>query len=175
MAMQFGNDKDFTVAFWIRMSEKHDSDPVIFGNKNWENGKNTGVCLFVAGESNGGGNNLGLNLADEWGNRIDVKQLNISPGKWWFCAVTIDRKGSASIYAGDPDGKLFFGSMSLVGEGLGVSEQMPMSIDSPLPWNIAQDGTGKYSKKLNADLDEFRIWKRALSMEEIEKIYKSEL
>lgn len=173
-AMQFGADRDFSCAFWIRMPEKQESDPVILGNKDWKSGKNPGVCLFVNGEGNGGGNNIGLNLADEARNRIDVKQFNIAPGEWWFCAFTVDRKGSATLYAGSPGGKLFFGSMSLAGEAIGVDEQMQESINSSLPWNIGQDGTGKYPA-LNADLDEFRIWERALSMEEIEKLYKSEL
>ncbi len=174
MAMDWGTDGDFSVAFWLRMPEKSDSDPVLIGNKDWEDGKNPGVCLYVTGESNGGGNNLSLNLADAWKRRIDVKQLNMTPGQWWFCAATVDRKENATIYVGSPEGKLFFGSMSLVGEALGVQEKMPMSLNSSLPWNIGQDGTGNYKAKLNADFDEFRVWGRALSMEEIDAIYRQD-
>lgn len=173
-AMKWGHDGDYSIAFWVRIPEKSDADPVLFGNKNWNDGKNPGLCLFVEGESNGGGNNLSLNLADVTKQRVDVKQLNMTPGQWWFCAVTVNRKQNATLYAGSPEGKLYFASMSLVGEALGIRERLHWSLDSELPWNIGQDGTGNYKVKLNADFDEFRIWSRALSMEDIDTIYQSE-
>lgn len=173
--LKWGRDHDFSVALWLRLPEKNPADPVIFGNKDWNDGGHTGVCLFVAGENNGNGNNLSLNLADRHRMRVDTRQLNMSPNQWWFCAATVDRKENATLYAGGPDGKLYFCSMNLVGEGLGIREWMHGNIDSPLPWNIGTDGTGNYKAKLSADLDEFRIWNRCLDMEEIEKLYQKEL
>lgn len=169
-AMKWGANGDFSVAFWVRMSASQKDDPALFGNKNWESGKNSGVCLFAFGERNDS-SNIGLNLADASQNRVDVKQFNIAPGGWWFCAMTVDRKGNAVVYVGSPEGKLFFGSETLIDENVGKTGEMTGSIDSPLPWNIGQDGTGSYGPQLNADLDEFRIWNRALTLEEVRTLF----
>ena len=168
--MKWGETGDFSVAFWVRMGESQKDDPVLLGNKNWVDGRNAGVCFFAFGERNNS-NNIGLNLADVSKQRVDVKQFNISPDEWWFCAMTVERQGNAVVYAGSPAGKLFFGSESLIGENLGKTGQMSGSIDSPLPWNIGQDGTGQYGPQLNADLDEFRLWNRALTLEEIKSLF----
>ena len=170
MEMKWGQN-DFSIAFWVRMSESQKDDPVLFGNKNWASGKNSGVCFFAFGERDNS-NNIGLNLADTLQNRVDVKQFNIAHDQWWFCAMTVDRKGNAVVYAGSPEGKLFFGNETLIGENLGKTGQMDGSIDSPLPWNIGQDGTGQYGPQLNADIDEFRVWNRALTLEEIRTLFE---
>ena len=170
-AMKWGKDGNFSVAFWVRMSEPQKDDPVLLGNKNWADGRNSGVCFFAFGEGDNS-NNIGLNLADTSQQRVDVKQFNIASGEWWFCAMTVDRQGNAVVYAGSPDGKFFFGSESLIGENLGKTGQMNGSIDSPLPWNIGQDGTEKYGPQLNADMDELRIWNRALTLEEVQTLFR---
>ena len=169
-AMKWGENGNFSVAFWLRMSESQKDDPVLLGNKNWIDGKNAGVCFFAFGERNNS-NNIGLNLADTSKQRVDVKQFNIAPDEWWFCAMTVDRQGNTVVYVGSPEGKLFFGSESLIGENLGKTGQMNGSINSPLPWNIGQDGTGEYGPQLNADIDEFRIWNRALTLDEMKSLF----
>ena len=169
-AMAWGESDDFSVAFWVRMSESQKDDPVLLGNKNWADGRNAGVCFFAFGERDNS-NNIGLNLADTSKQRVDVKQFNMASGEWWFCAMTVDRKGNAVVYVGSPNGKLFFGSESLIGENLGKTGQMNGSINSPLPWNIGQDGTGEYGPQLNADMDELRIWNRTLTLEEVRTLF----
>jgi hypothetical protein len=47
------------------------------------------------------------------------------------------------------------------------------NIDTLLPWNIGQDGTGNGKPQLNADIDELRIWNRALNLKEIELLFKN--
>ncbi|MDR3109271.1 MAG: LamG domain-containing protein, partial [Planctomycetaceae bacterium] len=163
--------KDLSVAFWVRMPEPQKGDPVLLGNKNWEDGKNAGVSLFVTPESMNKGNNVSLNVADVMKQRIDVKQFNVAPNEWWFCAMTVNRSGNAAVYVGSPDGKLFFGSESLIGEDLGKPGPTLEDITSTLPLNIGQDGTGTYKNQLNADIDELRIWDRALTREEVKVLF----
>ena len=169
--MKWGKNGNFSVAFWVRMSESQKNRSVLLGNKDWAKGENAGVCLFAFGERDNS-NNIGLNLADVSQQRVDVTQFNIAPDQWWFCAVTVNRQGNAIVYVGSPDGKLFFGSESLIGESLGKKAgQMNGSIDSPLPWNIGQDGTGGFRSQLNADMDELRIWNRALTLDEVKTLF----
>ncbi len=171
-SLKRGVDGGLTVACWVRMNAPQKGDPVLFGNKNWKDGNNSGITLFVAPQKTDG-NNLALNLADASGRRVDVKQFFFAPAEWWFCAASIDRTGNATVYAGSPNGRLYFGSMSLIGETVPASKPVSGTIDSPLPWNIGQDGTGTYGSRLDADLDEFRLWNRALTLEEIEAVYKT--
>ena len=169
-AMKWGSNGNFSIAFWVRMSESQKDDPVLLGNKDWTKGENAGVCLFAFGERDNS-NNIGLNLADARQQRVDVKQFNIASDQWWLCAMTVNRRGNAIVHVGSPDGKLFFGSESLIGENLGKTGQMNGNIDSPLPWNIGQDGTGKFGPQLNADIDELRIWNRALTLNEVKSLF----
>lgn len=169
-SMKWGSDGDFSVAFWFRMPGAQKEDPVLFGNKDWANGRNPGLILFAFPQ--GQGNNIGLNLADGEKQRVDVKQFYAAPNEWNFCAVTVDRKHNATLYVGDSKGKLFFGNENLRGESLGKDIRMEGDMNSPLPWNIGQDGTGVYGPKPSVDIDEFRIWKRALSLEEVESVFK---
>jgi hypothetical protein len=149
---------------------------VFLGKKDWATGRNSGFCLFANPMPMWFNNRniIGLNLANTDKHRVDVKQIFLKANDWWFCAAAVDRKGNATLFAGSPDGRLFFVSESLINENVGKSfDRMDGSIDSPLPWNIGQDGTGKYSSQLNADIDEFRIWNRALNLNEIEFLFKN--
>ena len=44
---------------------------------------------------------------------------------------------------------------------------------SGLPFYIGQDGTGAYSHPLAGDVDDFALWTRALSHDDIQRIYES--
>ncbi|KZX02222.1 hypothetical protein JL49_01500 [Pseudoalteromonas luteoviolacea] len=76
--------------------------------------------------------------------------------------ATFDRNGSATLYAGSPTGELniISGSIADVGD-----------ITSSLDWNIGQDGTGRYKYNLKADLDDFAVWGRALTLDEVRTLY----
>jgi hypothetical protein len=45
------------------------------------------------------------------------------------------------------------------------------NLDSGLPWNIGQDGTGSYAHNLEGVVDEVAIWSRALSHGEVQRLY----
>jgi hypothetical protein len=173
-ALQLGTDGNFSVAFWTRIPTVQEEEPVFIGNKDWGSGQNPGFCLLVNPLSTNNGNIIGFNIADNDKLRVDIKQIFIALNDWWFCAATVDRKNNATLFVGSPDGRLFFCSESLVDENLGKSfGRLHGNIDTPLSWNIGQDGTGKGKPQLNADIDELRIWNRALNLREIELLFKN--
>ncbi|MDR2705677.1 MAG: alkaline phosphatase family protein, partial [Planctomycetaceae bacterium] len=172
--LQWGTDKNFSIAFWTRFLSVQEGDPVIIGNKDWKNGRLPGFSFFVNPLNANNGNIIGFNLADHTSLRVDVKQIFLTPNEWWFCAVTVNRQGNVILFAGSPDGRLFWVSESLIDENLGKRfGVLKGNIDTPLSWNIGQDGTGTYQSQLNADIDELRIWNRALSLKEIETLFKN--
>ncbi|MDR2706722.1 MAG: alkaline phosphatase family protein [Planctomycetaceae bacterium] len=172
-SLQFGAEGNFSVAFWTRIPTVQEEDPVFIGNKDWLSGQNPGFCLFANPLSANNGNIIGFNIANNDKLRVDVKQIFLTLNDWWFCAATVDRKGNVTLFAGSPDGRLFFCNESLIDENLGKSfGRLHGSIDTPLSWNIGQDGTGKGKPQLNADIDELRIWNRTLNLKEIERLFK---
>ena len=44
---------------------------------------------------------------------------------------------------------------------------------SGLPFYIGQDGTGAYPHPLAGDVDDFALWTRALSHEDVQRIYEA--
>lgn len=172
--LSFGNDKpdldfggvganadDFTITMWYRAGAQS-GDPAIIGNKNWDSGRNAGLLLTAAVS---GGNELGLNLADTDRRRADGYRIDTagSGSQWWLLALTVDRRnGLSTLYAGSPDGKLYF-----------VANEIDalQDLGSSLPLNIGQDGTGTYSYQLKADIDDIGIWRRALDKSEIQTLH----
>jgi hypothetical protein len=144
-----GTTSDFTVTTWYRAAG--DQSALVFGNKD---GNRTGVALRGS---------LGLNVTDSESHRANVNEINLeTPDQWWFIAATYERDGNALLYAGKPDGTLFFISNTTSEMG---------DLTSGLPFNIGQDGTGSFRTNLKADLDDFAIWHRALSKNEIEQLF----
>jgi len=42
-----------------------------------------------------------------------------------------------------------------------------------LPFCIGQDGTGCYKHQFNGDIDDFALWTRALSHDDVRRIFES--
>lgn len=158
-AMDFGTSRDFTLFTWYRVSGDQNGDPVIVGNKDWNSGSNRGVLLLA---NEGNGDDFGINIASSGADRKDFDPVDYSFNGWWLLVATFDRDGAATLYAGSPQGKLH----SISGEIKDVGD-----ITTTLNWNIGQDGTGSYSKNLKADLDDFAVWGRALSLGEIRTLF----
>ena len=164
-----GQNPNFTFTMWYRApTVSGGSDPCVFCNKNWASGANSGFALTPnVGSGKTYSDELGLNLADSGGRRVDLYRITTKdfPNQWWFFAFTIDRAtGLAQLYAGSPDGKLFF-----------VADEIAnlQDLRSVLPLNLGQDGTGNYAYQLDADLDDFAVWRRAFSKQEIQRIYNN--
>ncbi len=160
-ALDFGTNKDFTLFTWYRVTGDQNGDPVIVSNKDWDSGSNRGVAL-IANASEGNGDDVGINIASSANDRKDFQPIDYSFNGWWMLAATFDRDGAATLYAGSPQGqlKMISGDISDIGD-----------LSSSLNWNIGQDGTGSYQYNLKADLDDFAVWQRALSLDEIRTIF----
>ena len=148
--LDFGEDQDFSVAFWVR-SNGWSSDPVIIGNKNWSSGDNVG--WLIAGESDG--TSWQWNFRGAGGYRLDYDLVfPIADLQWHHVCGSHDRDGEAAFYQdGAP-----IGSIELDGQG---------DIDGALATALAQDGTLTYANEYAGRVDELRLWRRTLGPEEV--------
>ncbi|MEM7249073.1 MAG: alkaline phosphatase family protein [Acidobacteriota bacterium] len=156
--LELGADGDFTLAVWMRASVDQVGDPVIFGNKNWASGLNPGVLLLA---NEGNGDDFGANIADGTLRR-DVEALDYGLDAWWLLVLSVDRDDTAVLFVGGPDGivQVLADFTSDLGD-----------LSSGLPWNIGQDGTGEYPVNLGADLDDLRVWRRSLDLDEVRRLH----
>lgn len=150
---------DFTVSFWTRVNSKT-GDPSFLSNKNWLSGGNVGWVIFVSG-----GGNLAWNYTESGSSRVDVGSANpLLDGNWHHVAVSFDRDGNALTYY---DGVL--SSTTFIGPAT-------ETLDSGLPTNIGQDGTGTYTDNGNVEIDalidDVAIWRRALTGFELRRIHE---
>lgn len=156
--LNLGGAVDFTVSTWIKVNSKN-GDPSFLSNKNWRSGDNTGWVVFV-----GSGGGLGWNYKESGSGRIDIGGPALNDGNWHHVAVSYDRDGNALTFL---DGALV--NTTFVGPATD-------SLDSGLPTNIGQDGTGAYtdggSVEIDALMDDVSIWRRALLGTEIQRIYQ---
>lgn len=146
---------DFTVSLWARTTSA--SDGALAGNKNWASGANVGWVI-----SNMDPNNVNWNAAG--GKRRDI-DLNppFADGHWHLVTVTFDRAANRV-------------SIHLDGAVANVSDISPSgaaSLGAGLNTLVGASGGGAYSGE--AELDEFALWTRALTGEEISGIYAAGL
>ena len=149
--LQFGNDRDFTTAVWVKPARTSQGQ-VVLSNKDWRSGRNPGFML---------GTNS--NLRVEWnvgdGSRrrdYDGPASQLPLGEWNHLAVTYDWENTAVVY--------------LNGERLSEYTLRGFeSIDTSFPLNIGMDGRGGY--RFLGEVDELKIYRRALSDEEIYRLY----
>ena len=162
-ALKFGADRDFTFAFWFRTDKVQKGSAALLGNKPWNDCFKSGIVV-TANVLSDEGNKLEYNLGDAV-HHHDINPLEYDPdGQWHFAAVTADRDGDAILYLGFPDGKLAF-----------IAERMGEfgSIDN-MDWFLGQDGTASADPYVG-DLDELMIWDRALTNEELYKLFRQGL
>lgn len=150
-ALLFGANQDFTIEFWIH-TDAINADPSIISNKNWSSGSNVGWGIFYL---EGGWK---VNINGTGGSRIDLNSSlpAINDGNWHHLAVVFDRDDQLNIYQ---DGELSNQILMASLDG--------KNIDSGLPINVFQDGTGAYSPNMNAKIDELRFWNIARTSEQI--------
>ncbi|MET3539149.1 alkaline phosphatase family protein [Chryseobacterium limigenitum] len=147
-SFNFGANQDFTIEFWVKPNANYTSDPVLIGNKNWNNGSNKG--FVISGYS---GQTFKMNIGDG-SNRLDLIGGKLITNQWKHIAVTFDRDGLATMY--DDGVPVTVGKMNTIGD-----------ITSNLPLTINQDGTNTYGVNLAASYKDVRIWNAKLSNEAI--------
>ena len=162
--LAFENGGDFAMTLWARLPASQTGDPVIFSNKDWNSGMNPGIAL-VASKATDGVKVPGvcLNAGRPNKGRIDMGTFDIEPGQWTFYAVVRNSEGVLTVYQGRADGHLNW-----------ICARAPdVVVKSGLPFRIGQDGTGAYRHSLSGDVDDFALWTRALSHEDVQKIFEA--
>ena len=173
--LNFGKETDFSISFWVRLPAgawnggASRKDPAFLGNKDWTDGNNTGWVIAT-----GDNGRLQWNYTEN-GNQ-SRKDYDGPAGVfgnpiWHQVAVTFQRTVRAITYL---DGVPV--STNSIGSGT-------KDIDSGLPTNVGNDGTGNYPPAYgfwtNAlydpasmlNMDEVALWNRLLTRQEICAIY----
>ncbi len=145
--------------FWVKFT-RWKGDPAFISNKNWNAGGNPGYVLATAG--NGG---FQWNFTDGTGRRDYDGPGGISDGNWHHLAVSYTRAGNAMSTS----------------QGVQVDTQSIApgvdTLDTGLPTNIGQDGTGTYTDNGGVGIDDgmvddVAVWRRTLSAFEMQRIYQ---
>ncbi|MFH0129334.1 LamG-like jellyroll fold domain-containing protein [Variovorax sp. VaC1] len=162
----------FTIGFWMRTdnicSQGVSNGGTVIGNKNYTTGGNPGLAIGLFGSCEIRFN-VGTGSA-----RADSNGYSLSAGQWAYVAVTIDKVAlTMKGYVLDPVKGIQANSTTItsamvdklggLGNGLGLNE----------------DGTGLYYQRESTsprgamDFNEFAIWNRALTNDELTSIFKS--
>ena len=171
------SNRSFTAVIWARYDlSKLVGDPVLFGNKPWS-GFAKGALLAARMDKAfninnkstyfpGVGFNAGSGLSNQTqgSGRLDFYPFDAEDASvWTFYAVTRSAEGVITVYQGRSDGTLDWSCGTFTG----------FTLESGYPFYIGQDGTGNYGKHFLGDVDDFALWTRGLSHEEIRRIYES--
>ena len=148
---------DFSASFWINIAN-FGGNPALLANESWANPSSPGLTFAV-----GNGGVLNANVSIGTGVPLAVTGGGIADGNWHHVAMTYLRGRLAVLYQdGQP---MATTPLFLAG-----------NLNSGLPLNLGQDGTGHYSGVgstgiTNALLDDLGIWQRSLDRREVEFIY----
>ena len=88
---------------------------------------------------------------------------DVEPGQWVFYAVVRNAEGVLTVYQGRADGRFNWF----------CAPAPDILVKSGLPFYIGQDGTGAYPHPLSGDVDDFALWTRALSHDDVRRIYEA--
>ena len=153
----YAPEKDsFTVGLWVN-TQGVVSDPSLFSNKDWVNGRNTGFILSLRNTSD---------VKFNFGNGTDRMDKEVPlPSDyrtgWMYVLTVVDReKGEVRI-------SIDFGNF--------VTVQIPDSLmnssaNSFNVLNIGQDGSGNYNARLAATVDEFMLFDGVLDKNDVSKL-----
>ena len=187
--LQFGDSTDFSVSFWANYTNQAD-DLAFIANKDWDSSSNPGWGIFTQGGGNFRINVTGPNQGSDKFSYTDTPST-LKDGNWHHIVVSFQRApfGSSAYVYGYLDGKLVNKHpMNTAGTIdtllLPFANHQGVPVGSPgytnLTWgvNIGQDGTGLYTDNgsahdINALIDDFGIWRRALTANEVAGIYNA--
>ena len=169
--LAFEHGAEFGFSVWVRTFGSQVGDPVVFANKNRNAGSNPGIALIaersvpikygykIRGDKPG----VMFNCGRVGKQREDLGQYNPEHGQWTFYAMTRGADGVVRFYQGRQDGNLHC-----------VADDLSdIALTTGLPFFLGQDGTGKYRHPFVGDIDEFSLWTRTLSHEEVRRIFEA--
>jgi autotransporter-associated beta strand protein len=162
--LQFGNNVDFTVAFWVRQAFADISTNLpFFASTVGSIGANLGFC-FAPGLTSLSTPNGGWAWEIYDGTHQDYATgapSSISDGNWHHLAFAFNRTANVTTYL---DGQQVDSRSDAY---------LAASIDSGNNINIGQDATGTFvvPAASQADLDDLGVWRRALTQLEVSGMY----
>ncbi|WP_240651546.1 MULTISPECIES: LamG domain-containing protein [unclassified Variovorax] len=164
----------FTIGFWMRTdntcSQGVSNGGTVIGNKNYDTGTNEGIAIGLFGSCE-----LRFNTGTGAGVRGEVKGMHyLSAGQWAYVAMVIDKTGQTiDGYAFDPVRGVQTGraalSPTLVAKLGGLKNGIGLN----------EDGSGLYYNRQTSsprgamEFNDFAIWNRALTSDELNSIFKS--
>ena len=155
--LAFENGDEFAVALWVCVPQTFRGYPAIISNKDWRNGNNPGFVM------NGFDKYVQMNIGVPGGERFDLRPYDLELGKWTFYAVTRGRNGVVRFYQGGQGGYLYW-----------MAEKAPeIALVTGMPFCLGQDGTSARKNEFSGDIDEFALWTRSLSHDEVRRIYEA--
>jgi hypothetical protein len=153
---------DFTVEMWVKPVSVDGA--VLIGNRKWDSRDQQGWVLGLSGG----------NLVMKYAPKSEIAQptyetsitqdVTVSAGtiaanKWQHIALSVERNGSIRIYV---NGMLKTNQVRRIQES---------GLNSTQPLSLLADGY-EYNAA-NATIDELRIWKKSLSLEDVRKLMAS--
>ena len=160
--MKFGTSS-FTFASWVKVNNRPTSDPCLFANKSWDNGKNTGWLLSLRE------NDLRFNASSDSGGatRVDSNYAYAGSGEWVHMALVVDAE--AGTYTFYLNGKQF-GEVGKYEYAAKIGQWDPTT--KGWCFNIGEDGTGAYNGgcNFNVDYDDIVVFKSVLSADQVKAI-----
>jgi methionine-rich copper-binding protein CopC len=180
--------QDFSVNIWVKLAGVG-SDPVLWGNKDWDSGSNAGILLctnggntYVASDAttsgsgwiiNMNGNGTGSTRVDWKAKETTTRAPSISDNQWHMVTVVVDRTNQALHAYCD-------GVEYVYSSGKSLSAIIGGLYDSTndYPFTLWEDGTGVYNsssdtrKAMAGMMDELRIYNKALTADEVASLYR---
>ena len=145
---------DFTIEAWIKGTDTAESYNRIVDKSDDELG--TGGYIFYIRKSDGA---LRLGLDDTYVS--PATPIDVQDGHWHHVVVVADRSGNAEFYV---DG--------ILDDAVDITGESSFDIDSTEPLYISKSKWAADPMYFDGNIDEVRIYNRALSAEEVMKHYK---
>ena len=157
------SNRSFTAIIWANHGALS-GDPVIFGNKNWK-GIDKGAILCAKTVNNK--STVQFNAANG-SSRIDSTPSKMQftgegSGKWTFYAMVCSN-GTFYCYQGKSDGTFSAKNPATLSN---------FDMDTGYPFVLGQQGNCAYSSIFTGKLDDFALWNRALSRDDLQRIHQS--
>lgn len=150
-------NNDFTLSMYIEMADVR-NDPVLFGNKNWESGRNAGIIISPRGNEKDIKINIG-NGSDRFDITIPFPETYLN--KWTHLLFSFDRtNNNIDVY-------FDFEKVS--------SFSLPdtfksYSLDSNYFYYVGNDVTENYGYGIPGIIDDLAIFDKALSSDEVKTL-----
>uniref|UniRef100_UPI0032178BF4 LamG-like jellyroll fold domain-containing protein n=1 Tax=uncultured Draconibacterium sp. TaxID=1573823 RepID=UPI0032178BF4 len=168
-ALHFGTE-DFSFAVWVKFPAVGGT-PVILSNKDFSDATGAGFSLYLDHADTPGSKQWGVSFADNSGNTLkweasDHGGASIADNQWHFVAVSFERNGMMTV---NLDGEPMDGAMDM-----SVCPGSAYEAGHAYPLTLLQDRTGVNPDKVSGNVDDLRLWPRALTEEEMSAVYVSD-